>query len=164
MGLPADYSNPKDDYKPSDQQQLASTISPGQFEISQAWAIGLASVPIVIAVLGILSCLGFNFGLLTRCCFRSCQCLPDGCCCSCLPRPTKDMDDDQKTKAVTFRRRMAYIFFAIFLSLALISDMISFAGNASVQAGITDLSNVVGGIGKIFSDLATDGSNLQVTQ
>lgn len=149
----ANYSNPNDRYTKTSQVSLAASINqnPGGFEVSIAYVIGLVTAPVAIAVLGILACFFFNWGLLFRCCCTFCKC---------LPRVNKDAEPEEKKRLVALQRMAVFIAFYCFVLFALAADTISFAGNSSVIAGVGDLTGVLDGIGGIFASLTTQSDGM----
>ena len=150
----SNYSNPNDHYTKTSQVALAASINQngGGFALTQDYVIGLITAPVAIAVLGILACFFFNWGLFFRCCCTFCKC---------LPRVNKDAEPEQKKISVAWQRMLVFISFYAFVLFALVADTISFAGNSSVIAGVGDLTSVLDGIGGIFASLTTQSNGKQ---
>ena len=150
----SNYSNPNDHYTKTSQVALAASINQngGGFALTQDYVIGLITAPVAIAVLGILACFFFNWGLFFRCCCTFCKC---------LPRVNKDAEPEQRKISVAWQRMLVFISFYAFVLFALVADTISFAGNSSVIAGVGDLTSVLDGIGGIFASLTTQSNGKQ---
>lgn len=148
------YSNPNDHYTKTSQVALAASINQNgdSFEATLAYVIALVTAPVAIAVLGILACFFFNWGLLFRCCCSFCKC---------LPRKGKEDEEPEKRKTlVAWQRMLVTIAFYCFVVFALAADTISFAGNSSVVAGVGDFTSVLDGIGGIFASLTTQSNGM----
>ena len=152
----ANYSNPNDHYTKTSQVALAASINQngGSFAVTQEYVIGLVTAPIAIAVLGLLACFFFNWGLLFRCCCTFCKC---------LPRVNKEAEPEKRKTSVAWQRMAVFIAFYAFVLFALAADTISFAGNSSVIAGVGDLTGVLDGIGGIFASLTTQSNGMAVS-
>ena len=183
----SNYSNPYDSFVPSQYMVMALSISGQKFPTSMAAAsntsylFSIFMVPAILFVLGVLSLLSLNCGLLFRCC-----CF----CCKCLPNFKPEVDNEERMRKLKYHRTTTLVFFYFFCFVAFVADQLSFIGNTSISAGkevpyllvssiaialsyrkiwhiiylwisgVTDINLALGSIKKLMTSLIADSSNL----
>ena len=128
----SNYSNPYDNFVPSQYMVMVLSISGQKFPASMAAAsntsylFSIFMVPAILFVLGVLSLLSLNCGLLFRCC-----CF----CCKCLPNFKPEVDNEERMRKLKYHRTTTLVFFYFFCLVTFVADQLSFIGNTSISTG-----------------------------
>ena len=126
------YTNRYDTFVPSQYMVMMLSVSGQSFSTSVAAGYNLTNllsimiVPAILFILGMLSLLFLNCGLLFRCCCFCCKCLPDF-------KP--ETGNEERIKKLKYDRTTTLVFFYFFCLVAFIADQLSFIGNSNITKG-----------------------------
>lgn len=132
--------------------QIEANDFPGEFDLSMPpsdpYIKGLATLPIILMVLGFVSIVLMQLILFLRCCCR---------CFTCAPH-----EDDIATnpvKVIKSRNRVFYGFW-LFIVIMLISDHLLYFGDADLNSGKDNLVLSLQLLKDVFNDIKTATSTL----
>jgi len=139
------YNNVNDTYKPNQFVEYGHKLTGQKFSTKMSYLQRVLYTPIVIFGLGALALFLFNLGLLCRCCFQSCKCLP------------------QQENEIKYKQNelILNICFYLFLILVLIIDQMVFLGNDSVDKGVHTIDTNIQSLQSIINDINTNAKLLQ---
>jgi len=144
------YSNPNDTYSASSNVNFGHQLSGQTFgaistdlnynnDPTSANAPYIEKVlfkPAVIFVLGILTCFILSMTICCRCCFAKCR-----------PREIPDIDDgdipESISKPLKYRRLFVNVIIIALCIFALVSDMVIYLGNTSLDAGVLGMKDIL---------------------
>lgn len=129
----------------------------GSFDTTYNYFLSVATTPIVLLVIGLVSCIIFALLLLTRCCFRCMSCAPNED--DYLKRPYNGDRLAWANKTVK-TRRIVFGFFVTFLLFALAADHALHWGNAELDSGVAVAISALTTLSTFFSSLYTDTTSL----
>jgi len=153
--LMSNYSNPSDNFKPTNFINLAHSISgKSNFAVNQAYGFAVGTVPVVLTVLGFLALCGLTIGLTLRYCPVACF------CCKCYPHTNPRDNDQAKAQSVQCQRRGVLTFFYLFLIIELTTEQFSFIGNTNIGLAVNEFNKGVSQVQTIFANITGSGTQL----
>jgi hypothetical protein len=137
------YNNPLDTYSPSQFVIYGHKFTGMDFALNMEYGQRLLYAPIVTCGLGFIAIFLTHFGLLCRCCFDCCRCLPD----------TESVHYDRDRLCLT-------IFYIVLCLLVLIIDQLVFLGNQSIDDGIVLIKDDVKTLNNLLKLIVDDSGSL----
>jgi hypothetical protein len=137
------YNNPDDTYSPSQFVTYGHKFTGLDFAVSMEYITRLLYAPIVTFGLGFLAVVFTYFGLLCRCCFDCCRCLPN------MDSPHFERD-----------RFCLSVFYFVLCILVLIIDQLVFIGNQSVDTGVKTIKSDIKTLGNYLTLVQDDSNSL----
>jgi hypothetical protein len=137
------YNNPLDTYSPSQFVIYGHKFTGMDFSLSMEYGQRLLYAPIIACGLGFIAIFLTHFGLLCRCCFDCCRCLPD----------TDSVHYDRDRLCLT-------IFYIVLCLLVLIIDQLVFLGNQSIDSGIVLIKDDIKTLNNLLKLIVDDSTIL----
>lgn len=128
------YYNPNDKYKASQFVEYGHKFTGMKFEATEEYIMRVLYAPVITFGLGFLAIFLLHFGLLCRCCFNCCKCLPD----------TESSHFDRNRFLLT-------CLFLILCLLVVIIDMLVFLGNQSLDKGVKTIKGEINSLNKLLN-------------
>lgn len=140
-----EYVNPNDTYSPNQYVKYGHKLTGQEFSTDMSYLERALYTPIIIFALGLVALILFNLGLLCRCCFQSCRCMP-----------SQENESAFKRNALILR-----IFFFLFLLIAIIIDQLVFLGNQDVDTGVKLINDQVAKLQLVLGNIENNAKLLQ---
>ena len=113
-------------YVPSDNVKNGYLLNPQKLSLTAEYLTSSLTLPIVFLVLGLVSGIMTSLGLICRCCWKCCKCLPKA----------RGVTEEERRHAFKTQKRAWTILFYVLALLVLISDFLCYYGYDYIDQGV----------------------------
>ena len=113
-------------YVPSDNVKNGYLLNPKKLSLTAEYLTSALTLPILFLVLGLVAGILTSLGLICRCCFK---------CCKCLPKARGETEEERRHSIKTQKRGWTILFYILAL-FVLISNFLCYYGYDNIDQGV----------------------------